>query len=117
VELAQERALPQAVELVLRVHVRLALGRLAAEGRGERRDKLEVVEEDLGEAVVALDRAVRGGRAAASARGKASAKASRKNDARGRRERARTDRWSSRYSSPVQVGSCLPPSLLLSMSS
>jgi hypothetical protein len=65
VELAQQQVLPELVDLVLRIRIRFGvLGDGAKDGR-ERGGKLEVVEEDLALAVVALDRAVRRSRAAA----------------------------------------------------
>lgn len=61
-ELAQEHVLPERIDLILWVRVRLAALTLGAVDRSKSRDELEVVQENLGLAVVALDRAVRGRR-------------------------------------------------------
>ena len=64
-ELAEQRVLPERIELVLRVAVALLIE------RGERTNELDVVQQDLRLAVVTLDRAVRGVRAAMELRASA----------------------------------------------
>lgn len=55
VELAKQHVLPQRVDLVLRVRIRLAALRLGVEDGRKGCGELEVVEKNFGLAVVALD--------------------------------------------------------------
>lgn len=60
-ELAKEHVLPERVDLIFRVRVGLCGVALGAVQRCEGSDEFEIVQEDFGLAVVALDRSVRRG--------------------------------------------------------